>query len=633
MGIMKTPGIRGVWFALFVVVGATADTASPPAGEVVLSQSFLNQFQMSGRKTQPFVKRGNLMHPDITLKVSPSLGTGADGAQLALNVDMEGWSTTHSSRRVIFGNTVNVTVASHIDADYKKDLVLKPAGLTEGALRGAPTITPHIYTSNTFRKPRRNRKVNGIAYSTAASMVGQQLPREKAELDAEISHGVEAGVDAAKEMVHRAVNQASVIAASAKNFPFESQISSEGGPAGQLHMKLVDKGESKKRSAPPKLDKAAQAASQVTIHADLLAETIIPEIAGKEMFLVDLKNYLCGPKTKGLLDFCKQEMPDDQKKLSIVFAEAKDKPIEFFFEKGKIGIRLNAVYRQTEPEQLPADRGLLNDADREGVKFQTVPYSVDIAYKLSDGGATLDTLTVRDRGSKSLLETAAGFFGLGGDHAGSEKKSEGGRDTLAAALSPVIRATMEEEFKKTFKDQIVFPTVSFPTKMDIPGFSGTPGTQPKITEAGSLVPLDAKAEDGWLVIANAYCSEGLPALGVTVQESSYVSGGYRYPAVAVSGLYPGSPAALSGMRAGDRIESFGPPGERASTVLNGKREPLLTFLAEKARGSTPGARTVEISGRDSAGKPFKRSVSLCPSQLKHRELAQKTLAAAKTAAR
>lgn len=628
---MHTHGIRGVLFGLCIVLAATAaENASTPVAEVKLSEAFLQQFQFSGRKTAPFMKKGHEMHPDLTLLAAPRLRGGANSAEVSLDVSLFGWSTTDSQRKIL-GRTIDVRVQSNINANYTQPLSFSGQGLKALPVSGYPTITPDITTKNDFRKPRRNEKVNRKAFGVANAAVQERLPEEREELHDEITQSVNKSVGQARHMVDTGLAQASGLMANAKAFPFDAAFSSEGGAGGAMHLKLVDKaGVKKTRSPQPVLEREAQAASTVSVHADLLADTISPEIAGKEMFFSDLKNVLCGPKTKNLLDFCKTEMPEDRKGMSVVFA--KEKPIEFFFEKGKIGIRLNALYRTTDPKALPAGRDLLNAPERGGVGFQTVPYSIDLSYRLKEGGAVLDTLAVRDKASPlgGLFRAATGAIFGRGNHEGPDGKKEEVPSALAETLSPVIRGQIEAAVRGSMRETIVFPTVSFPTKLTMDNFGSNNGASPTVSEAASLVPLEAKAESGWLVVANAYCSDGMPSLGVTVDEVATRGGGPK--ALQVHTFYPGSPAALTGFKSGDVIESFGEPGERATTALEGKRDAFLDFVAGRSLGANPGDRLLEITGRDALGKPFKRSVSVCPSQLKHRELAAQTLAAAKKAA-
>ena len=52
----------------------------------------------------------------------------------------------------------------------------------------------------------------------------------------------------------------------------------------------------------------------------------------------------------------------------------------------------------------------------------------------------------------------------------------------------------------------------------------------------------------------------------------------------------------------------------------------IAFIKEKAANKSTSARRIEVSGKDSSGKPFKRSVFLCPSQLDHLEIVRQGLA-------
>ena len=187
-----------------------------------------------------------------------------------------------------------------------------------------------------------------------------------------------------------------------------------------------------------------------------------------------------------------------------------------------------------------------------------------------------------------------------------------------------IKALLKQQLTDSMKPVMTFPSVSFPTKLYTPKFNDQPG-EPTVMSAGSLVPVDVATKDGWLVVGNSFCSDAMPSLGVTMQQRNYQSGGASLWALQAFGITPGSPADQIGLKVGDVIDSFGVPGERAETVINGARDPFYAFIAERSKEKSPGKRTMEIGGRSVNGVPFKKTVTLCPSGMNHKDLAAKAM--------
>jgi hypothetical protein len=80
---------------------------------------------------------------------------------------------------------------------------------------------------------------------------------------------------------------------------------------------------------------------------------------------------------------------------------------------------------------------------------------------------------------------------------------------------------------------------------------------------------------------------------------------------------------------GDRIDSFGDSTEGTASLIR-DINPFLEFVKEKSIGKTSDQRTIDLSGVNSAGVSFKKSISLCPSQINHRKEAEKVFEIKKT---
>jgi hypothetical protein len=153
--------------------------------------------------------------------------------------------------------------------------------------------------------------------------------------------------------------------------------------------------------------------------------------------------------------------------------------------------------------------------------------------------------------------------------------------------------------------------VSFPTKLRT--HPEDPKKQADVLEASSLVPMEVKAENGWLAVSMALCKENIKPLGVSFDKNNRISA-----------VQPGSPAAQAGFKVGDRIESFSSSTGR-STALISEIKPFIEFIQEQSISKSTSQRIVELAGKNASGEPFKRRVSLCPSQINPREDAEALL--------
>lgn len=184
-------------------------------------------------------------------------------------------------------------------------------------------------------------------------------------------------------------------------------------------------------------------------------------------------------------------------------------------------------------------------------------------------------------------------------------------DNANALVTGATKTAIESEFRKIMKEKIEFPIVSFPTKLRT--YPEDPKKQADVLEASSLVPMEVKAENGWLAVSMALCKENIKPLGVSFDKSNRISA-----------VQPGSPAAHAGFKIGDRIESYSSTNGR-STALISEIDPFIRFIEEQSISKSTSQRIIELEGKTSSGVPFKRSVSLCPSQINPRADAEALL--------
>lgn len=574
-------------------------------GEFTVSEKLLDQFQFTATKNEPFTKRGRLINPDLEFTVKPRMSDASDAGKFYLDIALDGSSVSHSKTQVGRRHTVSAIVKANVDAQFSQEMALGKNGLEMGKFDGTVNISPaSISTSNDFGL--LNGAVNRKAQPKARAQVASELPRERKELAEQVEAEVQKGTDEAKDFVDSTLKMLTPAMADKEKFPFTTKLSTQTGKDGQLKVEISDIENSSTRSLKPDFENKNQLMATGILHQDLLTKTLASEIAGKELKMSQLRKILCSPRMQKLMDFCKVDSNPNAENISLVF-DSKD-PIQFIFQDGKVTIKMNASYRTGVPKTDDDDRALLSHPGATTPDFETVPYQVEVSYKIQDGAAKLDKLTVteKDPGTVNPASLIAGFFGRG-KHADSPTE----RPSVGALFNPLIKKNIQNEFQKLLADELDFRAASVPTK--VRGIKVPDGKGVEILEAGSLLPIEVKAENGWLATGNTFCTDSHRPFGVTFTKDNRISE-----------VQPGSPAELCGFKTGDRIEAYSEP-EGRSHAFGSSPDPFVSFVAEKAVNKNSQDRKIIIAGTDASGNAFKKTVFLCPSNLNHKEQAAKGL--------
>lgn len=596
---------------LFIGLGAGFFAQNLPAevGEFTLSEKFLNQISIVSEQTAPFTKKGRLVTPSLSITISPQVLNSADRVGIRLGVDIAGSSKSKSYTPVTGKKGVTAFVAADVQAHFDQDLFFDGEKLLPSKLTGQSTIKPtNISVSNNFGLLKG--VVNRKAEKQAREQVFAELPQERQDLERQVQEEIQKGLRSAEGNLRTITDEVSTIFSTAQDLPFESRFSSKTGPQGSVRLELSSKGPEKDRPGKPDFSLKDQIASSGVFHEDLLTETISKEIAGKEMKISEFKAYLCSETISSLINFCETDIPLGSVGLSVIFDDKN--PISFKFEDGKVSIAINAKNRVgVNPSGQISSRLFDAPAILGSGQVEMEPYQVQISYKLKDGKANLEDIHVTSIPAPLLdlpNNKKTGNHGANNTFQGLWKRVSEATNRLVDSTS---HQAIENEFKKIFKESIEFPTFSLPTKLKA---NQSNPTKPTILEAGSLIPLEVKAEKGWLAVSTSFCHESTMPLGVTFAPNNRIQS-----------VQPGSPAALAGLKVGDRIESFS-GFEHRPTALGADISHFVEFIQEKAIQRSSERRTVELKGKSSDGIPFSRQISLCPTYLNHRREAEKLLA-------
>jgi len=593
---MNSVGIHPIWLSsliLGLILGTTP--AFSEVGEFAISESLIREFEILTNQNKPFTKKGRLVRPSMDIRMSPLVKDSGENISFDLNIDLEGTSKSRSYTPVTGNKGVTADITAHVKAEYQQAMSFDGEKLVPGEFSGSSQITPGpISVQNNFGL--LNGLVNKKARQKAPAQVRSEIPQEKKDLEEQIRTEIEKGVSRATVHLDTLNKQIHQVFTETQNFPFDSQFSSKAGPQGGIQLKFSDVGDSPTRGAKPEFSLRDQIASSGVFHEDLLTKTLSKEIAGKEMKIAELQAHLCSPNIASLINFCDQDKSVEALGLSVVFDEKE--PIKFKFENGKVSIQINAKNR-------------LGIGSHPLTTTEFEPYQVNISYALKDGMALLEDISVR-----GMAEASAPVEKPKTENQHGANKSWLGvwnRITTDAEslVSSATKSGIEKEFRKIMKEKIEFPIVSFPTKLKTD--PAQPTFKAEVLEAASLVPMEVKAENGWLAVSAALCKENIKPLGVSFDKNNRISA-----------IQPGSPAALSGFKLGDRIESYGSSDGR-NTALISDIDPFIEFIEDHSLSKSTTTRVVELSGKSASGVPFKRSLSLCPSQISPREEAEKLL--------
>ena len=582
--------------ALVCIMGSSQLLLAEVA-EFTLSEKLLNQLEFSSSKTEPFIKDGRRVEPNITIKVTPQIENSSADGRVNLNVALTGTSTSRSSTPVGRRHSVQATVDTDIDASFKQEIMLGQDKTQVGRFHSEIKLTPtRISVDNNFKLLRRF--VNRKAAEKAPNQVAEELPKERTDLRDEVKGEVDRGTRQAKEWVESTLETLGTVFAEGDKLPFQAKLSTETGKEGKLKLVVSDKLKAQQRDPKPEFENKDQLMATGVFHQDLLTQTIAAEIAGKELKLSQLRKILCSPKISKLINFCDTHKIDSPPGLSLVFDKVN--PIVFVFDKDRVTLKLNAVYRSDDAKVEVPNFQLLNTPDKTIPLFESIPYQIEVSYKLKDGVAKLDKMNV----SESDISTSApgilsNLLGIHNSNSSVDKK----RPLAGALLNPVIKGQIHTELKKLLAPEIIFNSVSVPTK--VKNLKNGNEKDLEITEAGSLLPIEVKADRGWLAIGNTFCNSHNKPFGVVFG-----------PGTTITSIDDNSPAALTGFKPGDKIESFGEPEERATRVFD-NTDSFISFIKEKAAHKTSKDRKINVSGKDAQGNSFQKTVFLCPSQLDH----------------
>ncbi len=605
-------GVRSYFFHLWVVFVFSsghllAEPAQPGAtsgsvAEVTLYDSFLRQFGMSGTEPKVSQVNGHDVYSTISYSASPVTANSNNQIQFNLNVRLDGNSTGTGVQPVGRKHSAGATVNTTIAGDFTKPVHMTADGVYPGALLGTPSLNYSVSTFNDLGLGRR------IAHRRAARQANAetqaQIPIQKNEIRNEVSGSTDDAINQANETFTQQMKKLSPLISDPKTFPFSSALSSRvTGADAWGFMKWELKGEGRERGVKPSLENPHQAASVSYMNEELIEKTLTPRLKGKQMKMITVHEILCDGKFGTVLKFCEEKMDEKTANASILFDE--DEPLKIKFDKGSIRLTLNAIHQLHK--EAKADEQLFTEpAKPEELRFKGLPYAIETTYKVR--GAHLDRTSLRVTDRSGVTEKPDW------KHEESKKKERG---ALQLYLDEAERVTLTATYGNAFKKRVDIEPVSFPVNWTGKGMG--PNKTKEMAMAGSMFPLEVKAENGWLGFSNYFCREGMPPLGVNYQEIKYGNGA---KGLRLTQVLEGSPALLAGLRTGDTIWFFKNAGAGEFTQVGNPNEEFGDLASAAGKGKSLEDRSMQVKGVDASGKEFERAISVCPSGYEHRKKAQ-----------
>ena len=578
--------------------------------ELRVYEHLLKHIRLTGTENTPYLDDGLTVRPSMTFQGQSRILTSQNQIAMEAQISLNGTAKSGKTERVNRRRVAGANTTSHLTAQFSKSVYFNGNSVQSGALRGTPEINVDITTHNNFPGPILRRIAHRRAHAQAQAKVRVKVPQEKAKLTSQITAVANQAISQTNQVMRENLTQMDALIKDVKTLPFNVQLNSRATGQYMGHVGVKVKGTGKKFPAAKNLDHYRQLATSFKIREETIEDTITPQIAGKQMKMVDVKNIICDKRFGRVLDFCRKEMPVSTQLTSILFDE--NQPIDIEFKDNKITLKLNAIY-QVHPEVKATEDGrlLTEPTDPESLTFGKVPYTVTISYQIDSDGAKRDHLSVTERSPQSI----------GGDKSENNTHSDNSLSWSQRLMKPLVKQQIHSAFDQALKEEIRVPNISFPLEASVTNPKS--GGKPILSRAGSLLHLETKAEDGWLVTGQYFCAEGMSSLGLSFQP--YIDGS-GVEKLRITKVADSSPAFLTGFRVGDSIATFGAASEATSQKASRDYRPFINFINQSSDRPTSQERTIKLSGSDVSGKPFEKEVILCPKSLDHRSEAEKIIA-------
>ncbi|MCB0405393.1 MAG: hypothetical protein KDD51_11460 [Bdellovibrionales bacterium] len=605
------------WALVCAAVCLPAESAEPSTvAEVRFYDNLLDLMAVSTHETTEYWDEDAYITPDVYLSAKPQILDSNNTMQVRLGISLSGTALGHGSQWVTRKKWSSADVQSQISGDLYKDLFVTPERIFSGALRGTPDV--HFWvvqTSNNFRG--LSRFVHKRTAKKASRDTAAKLPQKKARMKAEINAAANTAVVRANGALRTQLAQVEALVEGTVNLPYQTQFSSRapsGGLRGRLQARFTAN-DHKDRGALPSMDNIHQPASAFFLHESAIEDTISPQLAGKELRLSEVHKILCSQNFSKALDFCNKEMDQQTRDTGIVFD--KNNPFDISFENNQIKIQLHAIHHLHKKDSKA--EGVLSEPPKaDELSFQGSPYTIEILYDVRGSRVQRKHVKILPRAveeqekepeekpeSNSVASEASKAVHSAGRYFS--------RSFQALLIAPEEQRRLQSAYEEAFREQIDIPTIPLAFGLNVENPKS--GGQPTVSRHGSLLPLESKTDSGYFMLTSYACTENMGAIGITFNPIR-TPNGYR---LEIGNVVPGSPAALVGLKSGDRIESYQGTGDTGLIPFHSSDyKDFLSSVRNTAAQSDLEKRELVLKGQTSSGREWQYSLTACPNYIDHK---------------
>ncbi|MEZ4752135.1 MAG: PDZ domain-containing protein [Bdellovibrionota bacterium] len=596
------------------------ESAEPSTvAEIRFYDNLLDLMEVSTHETTPYWDDNAHINPNVYLTAKPQILDSNNTMQVRLGMSLSGNALGSGSQWVTRKKWSGADVQSEISGYLYKDLHLTPTEIVSSSLRGNPNV--NFWVSQTYNNfGLLSGLVHRKTAKKAASDTAAKLPQKNAKMKAQIDSAANAAVSRANGVLREQLHQVEELVDGTVDLPYQTRFSSRAASTelrGRLQAKFTAD-DRKDRGTLPGMDNPYQPASAFFLHEDAIEDAISPQLAGKELRLSEVHKILCRQSFSKALDFCNKEMDDQTRDTGILFD--KDNPFDISFENNQIRVQLHAVHHLHNKNSKA--EGVLNDPPAAAdLSFQGSPYTIEVLYDVN--GDRIDRKHVKilprtTEESEKKPEATPKEDSSVVEEASKAMHSAGryfSRSFQSLLIAPEEQRRLQQAYEKAFREQIDIPEV--PLAFGLSVENPKSGGQPVADRHGSVLPLESKTERGYLMMTSYACTDDMGSLGISFHPVRTSTGTYS---MELSKVVPGSPAALVGLKVGDRIEAY--QGKDDSEMTGFGSYDYKSFLSSvKNTGAQKELkkRTFVLKGKTASGAEWQHSLTACPNYLDHKK--------------
>ncbi|MCB0419210.1 MAG: PDZ domain-containing protein, partial [Bdellovibrionales bacterium] len=276
--------------------------------------------------------------------------------------------------------------------------------------------------------------------------------------------------------------------------------------------------------------------------------------------------------------------------------------------------------------------GVLSDPPKaDDLSFQGSPYTIEILYDVHGDRVERKHVKILPRSTgeeKKEPEAKTEENGSVVDDASKALHSAGryfSRSFQTLLIAPEEQRRLQAAYEKAFRERIDIPVVPLAFGLSVENPKG--GGKPVADRHGSILPLETKTERGYLMTTSYACTDDMGSLGISFNPIR-TANGHR---MEITRVVPGSPAALVGLKVGDRIESYQGSGDSELTSFTSSDyKAFLGSVKQTGAQQDLEKRGFILKGQTPTGVEWQHNLTACPNFIDHRAAFEEMVSKART---